>query len=81
MTVYSFVRRANVPNICGIPSVGLGLKSDAVFSTYFYTHTRARAHMCANVRPCGSVDPRANERESARLKSIYVAVTRISFIF
>lgn len=72
MTVYSFVRRANVPNICGIPSVGSGLKSDAVFSTYF---TLTRAHTYANVRP------RANERERARLTSIHVAVTRLSFIF
>lgn len=64
MTVYSFVRRANVPNICGIPS-GLGLKSDADFSTYF-TLTRApRAHTYAIVRP------RANERESACLQSIH----------
>lgn len=78
MTVYSFVRRANVPNICSIPSVGLGLKSDAVFSTYF-THTRA--HMYANVRPCKSVDPRANERESARLKSIYKPCGNTSLLF
>lgn len=44
MTVYSFVRRANVPNIYGIPSVGLGLKSDPVFSTCF-THTRVRTRV------------------------------------
>lgn len=59
MTVYSFVRRAYVPNICGILSVGLGLKSDAVFSTYFsFTRVYARTFACAKVRTCESVDPR-----------------------
>lgn len=63
MTVYSFVRRANVPNICGIPSVGLGLKSDAVFSTYFtHTHTRARTCVRISVRVRASILVQTNEK-------------------
>lgn len=65
MTVYSFVRRANVPNICGIPSVGLGLKSDPVFSTCF-THTRVRTRVDSPVRV--KAPSRANESENTRLK-------------
>lgn len=61
MTVYSFVRRANVPNICGIPSVGLGLKSDAVFSTYF-THTHARTCVRMSVRVRASILVQTNEK-------------------
>jgi len=50
MTVYSSVRRANVPNICGIPSVGSALKSGPALFDVPHTDARARVRARANAR-------------------------------
>jgi len=64
LSIASFAERTFLIS-SGIPSVGLGLKSDAVFSTYIlYTYIHACVHIRAKIHPCENVDPRANERES-----------------
>lgn len=71
MTVYSFVRRANVPNICGIPSVGLGLKSDlGSFQRTLYI----RAHARVDVRSCERADPCKRNEKNTRLLKLFTAI-------
>lgn len=79
LSIASFAERTFLIS-SGIPSVGLGLKSDAVFSTYF-THTRACTHVRRSIRVKASILVQTNEK--IRLKSIYKRYdnTSLSFLF